>query len=215
MARNKYPEETIKQILDVSFKLFIEKGYDQTTIQDIVNNLGMSKGAIYHHFKSKEEIMNAISKKNFEENVFYTKIYNDPTLNGLQKIKKTFIYNIADANKQTIDNVSLSIAKNPRMVVKHLEDTMKYVAPMMAKFIEEGIKDESINAINPKVASEAIMLLFNFWLTPAIFMVSKEEFLDKLKFLKDLTDKIGIPFINDEFICQCVQYYENIFNKNV
>ena len=61
MARNKYPEVTVERILDVSQRLFLEKGYDNTTIQDIVDELGgLSKGAIYHHFKSKEEIMDAV-----------------------------------------------------------------------------------------------------------------------------------------------------------
>ena len=55
MARNKHPEETVAKILDVSMRLFTEQGYEHTTIQDIVDALGMSKGAIYHHFKSKEE----------------------------------------------------------------------------------------------------------------------------------------------------------------
>ena len=40
MARNKYPEVTVKKILEVSQRLFMEKGYDNTTIQDIVNELG-------------------------------------------------------------------------------------------------------------------------------------------------------------------------------
>ncbi len=54
MARNKYPEITVEKILDVSQRLFLEKGYDKTTIQDIVDELGgLSKGAIYHHFKSE------------------------------------------------------------------------------------------------------------------------------------------------------------------
>ncbi len=58
MARNKYPEITVEKILDVAQRLFLEKGYDNTTIQDIVNELGgLTKGAIYHHFKSKEEII--------------------------------------------------------------------------------------------------------------------------------------------------------------
>ena len=53
MARNKYPQRTVEKILEVSLALFNEKGYEKTTIQDIVNALGMSKGAIYHHFKSE------------------------------------------------------------------------------------------------------------------------------------------------------------------
>ena len=60
MARNKHPEQTVQKILDVSLKLFGEKGYEKTTIQDIVDALGMSKGAIYHHFKSKDDIIEAL-----------------------------------------------------------------------------------------------------------------------------------------------------------
>ncbi len=57
MARNKYPEETVKLILDVATYLFVEKGYDATSLQDIINETHLSKGAIYHHFSSKEEIL--------------------------------------------------------------------------------------------------------------------------------------------------------------
>ena len=54
MARNKYPEETRNLIIDTAARLFVEKGYEHTSIQDIINNLGgLSKGAIYHHFKSR------------------------------------------------------------------------------------------------------------------------------------------------------------------
>ena len=69
MARNKYPEITVDKILEASQRLFLEKGYDNTTIQDIVNELdGLSKGAIYHHFKSKEEIMSALGDRMFLQN---------------------------------------------------------------------------------------------------------------------------------------------------
>ena len=45
MARNKYPEETINQILTVALNLFMQKGYEQTSIQDIINELGgLTKG---------------------------------------------------------------------------------------------------------------------------------------------------------------------------
>ena len=45
MARNKHPEETVNLILDVAFRLFMEQGYEHTSIQDIIDNLGgLSKG---------------------------------------------------------------------------------------------------------------------------------------------------------------------------
>ena len=56
MSRNKYPEETIKLILDAATRLFTEKGFEKTSLQDIMNQTKLSKGAIYHHFTSKEDI---------------------------------------------------------------------------------------------------------------------------------------------------------------
>ena len=39
MPRNKYPEQTVERILKASYSLFIKKGYDNVSIQDIVNNI--------------------------------------------------------------------------------------------------------------------------------------------------------------------------------
>ena len=75
VARNKYPEVTVEKILDVAQRLFLEKGYDNTTIQDIVDHLdGLSKGAVYHHFKSKEEIMDAVGDRMFSANNPFEKV---------------------------------------------------------------------------------------------------------------------------------------------
>ncbi len=63
MGRNNNPEQTQERIVDASIKLFIEKGYEQTTIQDILDTLNLSKGGLYHHFKSKEEILEAVKQK--------------------------------------------------------------------------------------------------------------------------------------------------------
>ena len=66
MARNKYPEVTQEKILDAAKRLFLTKGYENTTIQDIVAELGgLTKGAVYHHFKSKEDIIDAIGTRMF------------------------------------------------------------------------------------------------------------------------------------------------------
>ena len=88
MARNKYPEVTVEKILDVSQRLFLEKGYDKTTIQDIVDELGgLSKGAIYHHFKSKEDILNALGDRLFARNNPFEEVKKRTDLSGLEKMK--------------------------------------------------------------------------------------------------------------------------------
>ncbi len=55
-----YKEEAKRRIVSVALDVFAEKGYDQTTMEDIGNRLGVSKGALYLYFKSKEELFETI-----------------------------------------------------------------------------------------------------------------------------------------------------------
>ena len=50
------------EFLQTALELFYEKGYENTTIQDIIDHLGVSKGAFYHYFKSKEEVIVSIAR---------------------------------------------------------------------------------------------------------------------------------------------------------
>jgi AcrR family transcriptional regulator len=52
--------ETRAMILKTALSLFMEKGYKDTSYQDLVKETGLSKGAIYHHFKSKEDILTSV-----------------------------------------------------------------------------------------------------------------------------------------------------------
>lgn len=122
MARNKYPELTVEKILDVAQKLFLEQGYEQTTIQDIVNNLGgMTKGAVYHHFKSKEEIINALADKMFLENNPFSIVKNRNDLNGLQKIQLAIMLNQDESDKTELSKQAVPLLKNPRILAGMIE----------------------------------------------------------------------------------------------
>ena len=61
MARNKYPELTVEKILEVSQRLFLEKGYEQTTIQDIVDNL--SKNGVERAYTTIKTVMDRLTVK--------------------------------------------------------------------------------------------------------------------------------------------------------
>ena len=88
MARNKYPEITEARILDTATKLFLEKGWEETTVQDIVDELGdITRGAFYHHFKSKDDIIDAVTTRMFLGNNPFKAVEENKSLNGLQKIQ--------------------------------------------------------------------------------------------------------------------------------
>lgn len=80
---------TKEKILDVAWKLFEEKGYEDTSMQDIVNVMMMSKWWIYHYFKSKDQILEAvvdtIMMKSFDE--VADKILWDQLLDPMSKLE--------------------------------------------------------------------------------------------------------------------------------
>ena len=56
----KEAEERKNEILDVAERLFGTKGFDGTSTSDILNEIGIARGTLYYHFKSKEEILDAM-----------------------------------------------------------------------------------------------------------------------------------------------------------
>ncbi|MDD3732927.1 MAG: TetR/AcrR family transcriptional regulator [candidate division Zixibacteria bacterium] len=57
------PEERRQQLLKAARKLFLKKGYRMTTTEEIARTAGLTKGALYHHFKSKEDMLYELIKK--------------------------------------------------------------------------------------------------------------------------------------------------------
>ena len=119
MARNKYPEVTVERILDVSQRLFLEKGYENTTIQDIVDELGgLTKGAVYHHFKSKEEIMDAVGDRMFFSNNPFEAVRSRTDLNGLQKLRE--VVRLNQSNEERVRLTAQSVPDYPREIAELL-----------------------------------------------------------------------------------------------
>lgn len=198
MARNKYPEITVEKILEVSQRLFLTKGYDNTTIQDIVDELGgLTRGAIYHHFKSKEEIMDALTDKMFHENNPFDIVKNQKDLNGLQKMKMAMSLNNSDKEKVNLSLQAIPILKNPRILAGIIESNRQVLSPFWLELLTEGNKDGSIHTDYAKELSELIPLL-DLWLTPSIYPATSEEMYHKFLFIKELLDKMGLPLIDDE-----------------
>src|ERR1700733_1641467 len=56
----KKPAERRAEIVRTARELFLKKDYDKTTMQDFMDQLGIAKGTIYHYFKSKEELLEAV-----------------------------------------------------------------------------------------------------------------------------------------------------------
>ena len=201
MARNKYPEVTVEKILEVSQRLFLEKGYDNTTIQDIVNELGGL---------TKEEIIDALGEKLFFENNPFSIVQNQKHLNGLQKMREVIKLNHIDVDRAELRKQSIPLLKNPRLLAELADTNRKLIAPLWLQLIQEGIEDGSIQTEYAKELSELLPLLTNFWLIPSVYPATSEELISKFAFIKYLLDSMKLPIIDDEIIDIVQSYLEHL-----
>ena len=200
MARNKYPEVTVEKILEAAQKLFMEKGYDRTTIQDIVDELGgLTKGAIYHHFQSKEDIMDALGDKMFLDHNPFDEVRNRRDLNGLQKMKAVMMQNQLDQERQEISRQALPILKNPRILAGMIDSNRRILSPLWLELIEEGKRDGSIRTEYAKELSE-LLPLFSIWMMPAVFPADEAEMQHKLIFIREMFAAMGLPVFDDDIL---------------
>lgn len=217
MARNKHPEVTVEKILDVAQQLFLEKGYDNTTIQDIVDKLGgLTKGAVYHHFKSKEDIICALSDKLFSDCNPFIEVKKREDLNGVQKMREVMRLNQSNTNGTEINLQVLPLLKNPRIFTELIEANRRDLSPRWLELIEEGIADGSIQTEYAKEIAELIPLLGDVWLYPAVYPATESEIFHKFCFLKEMLEKMGVPVIDDEMtdiLKKQIQKISDISNK--
>lgn len=216
MARNKHPEETVNLILDVAFQLFMEKGYENTSIQDIISHLGgLSKGAIYHHFKSKEDILVAVTDKmTAESNRMLEGIRDHSGLNGKEKLKLIFKESINRPVQDDIFTVAPNFHNNPKLLFSLLHDTMEEVAPnYILPIIRQGISDGSIQTDYPEQLAELIILAANVWMNPMIFDSTVQDSYGKFMIFRQMMQGFGLDIIDEELLNR-LQELTAIYQKN-
>ena len=216
MARNKYPEETKKLIVDTAARLFMEKGYDHTSIQDIIDNLGgLTKGAIYHHFKSKEDIVYAVFEKMYAQaDIDTKKVCESKNMTGFQKLQEVFRLSIFNPAQNDVLVVAIDMIKNPQLLVIYLRDMVQTESTeMVRRILEEGIEDGSIKTEYPKELAEVLMLLGGIWINPMVYPCDSSEIVKKVRFYQHMLEALGLNIIEDSWIDQ-IESYAALYQEN-
>ena len=211
MARNKHPEETVNFILDVSFRLFMEKGYEHTSIQDIIDHLGgLSRGAIYHHFKSKEEILEAATNRmTAESNQMLAEVRDRKDLTGKEKLKMIFYESINRPVQNDLFTAAPGFHNNPKLFFSLVHDTVtetaiQYIQPIF----RQGVADGTIRTEYPEQLAELVMLAANVWMNPMTFDSTAEETRRKFMVFRQMMEGFGLDIIDDRLMDRIVELAE-------
>ena len=209
MGRNKYPEVTVQKILDTAERLFIEKGYDHASLQDIIRATGLSKGAIYHHFASKEDIFFAVCDRIGRRNgQVLSKVRDDPELNGLEKLRTMFKVSLQPERQAKMFCMMPYLIDNAKFLVTELRSIFAEVVPdFVEPVIRQGMADGSIQTDRPRALAEVMILLADGWINPIVQPTTPEEIQDRCAVYNELFRSFGIDGLIDEEIVDTLVHY--------
>lgn len=157
----KRPEIRKNEIIDAARKFFFQKGYEQTSIQDIINDLSIAKGTFYHYFKSKLDLLDQLIDRTTSEISASIKPILNMDINAIEKFNKVF--QVATAvSLQNIDVFLVPLGvmykdENTIIRVKMYRRMVEKSTPLLSSIIEQGIKEGVFN--NPYHSDAAELLM--------------------------------------------------------
>jgi TetR/AcrR family transcriptional regulator, transcriptional repressor for nem operon len=152
------------QILDVAQRLIYSKGYEQMSIQDILDELQISKGAFYHYFNSKTALLEALIEHMMREaEPIITPIVQDPDLPAIEKLQRFFdtIARWKTARKKIILALIKSWYSDDNAIVRQKASSawLKWFAPALTIIICQGVREGVVTTPYPDQVSGVIMSL--------------------------------------------------------
>ena len=152
------------EILDVAQRLIYTKGYEQMTIQDILDDLQISKGAFYHYFASKQALLEAIIERMQQEvEQILLPIVHDPQLPALEKLHRFF----ATVNHWKTVRKDFFIAllhvwyRDENAIVRQKLRTTgaTWLAPWLSAIIRQGVEEGVLSTSYPDWVGEVVLTL--------------------------------------------------------
>lgn len=152
--------KTKRKIFEISMKLFAEKGYDATSIEEITSVVGVAKGTLYYHFSSKEEIFNFLVEEGMKLLKNSIEIKTSKCEGTIEKLKAISMIQLKTIMKY--ENVltivfSEMFGTGPRNIFCR-DKVIEYIS-VIQKIIEEGLKVGDIKECNPEVLASQIFSL--------------------------------------------------------
>jgi AcrR family transcriptional regulator len=159
----KNAEERKMEILDIAEHLFETKGFDNTSTNDILNEIGIARGTLYYHFKSKEEILDAIidrlTKQLLEKAKEFVKQEDVPLSQQLTLIMLELNVSCGNFNHKILEQVHKP--QNALMHQKIQAHLLSELTPLISTLIKEGIAQGIYQTDYPEEVAEMLFLYAN------------------------------------------------------
>jgi AcrR family transcriptional regulator len=176
MRTIKEPKIRKSEILDVAERLFAVKGYEASTVNDILEAVQIAKGTFYYHFKSKEDVLDGIVKRQIDAGLEQAKaIAVDPRLGVEEKLLSVII---AQKLQKPASEEILPVIHEPANALLHQKILCEYVkrlSSILTDIIREGIAKNIFNTPYPQEITEILLTAGMVIFDAAYFHWTREE----------------------------------------
>ncbi len=158
----KKPDERRREIVAAARELFEKQQYEKTTMKDVMNKLGIAKGTIYHYFKSKEELLEAVIENSVDEYIeWMQENLNKTKGNALNKMKVLITSgSVEEENDQILEH--LHHPGNIGMHTRQLATTIMKLAPLYESVIKQGCEEGIFETEHPLECAEFLLAGIQF-----------------------------------------------------
>jgi len=153
------------EILDVAYSLIYTKGYEQMTIQDILDKTQFSKGAFYHYFDSKQALLEALCDRLMDESEqILLPVVQDERLSAVNKLNAYFSTGVRwkTAHKTYLMRLLHTWYADDNAIVRQKVSAKAFerITPLLSVIIQQGIQEGILTPPYPDQVGEVILSLF-------------------------------------------------------
>jgi AcrR family transcriptional regulator len=152
-------DERVKDIIENAEKLLVKKGYDNTSVADIIKKVGIAKGTFYHYFKSKDELLDAIVDRMLHE--IWDSVDVIVANDDLDAIGKFFGFfgvfrTISKGREKLVEDIHKE--ENAHIHLKLEKKMYPVITPKFEKIIHQGIEEGVFDTKYPGESATVIMV---------------------------------------------------------
>ena len=155
------------EIMEAALKLFMENGYMNTTTQDIIDKVNISRGLLYYHFKDKEDILYCLVERYSEpllQSLFAISAAKDKS--AIEKVRSFMAATIISPDTITKEMIALQktvdLEQNYYLMDKFSHNFVKKVTVCFADIIEQGVAEKSFRVDYPAETAYFLMTGYIF-----------------------------------------------------
>jgi AcrR family transcriptional regulator len=186
----KTAEERKLEIIETSERMFRENGYANTSVNAIIKEIGIAKGTFYHHYKSKEEVLEAIVDHTLDQIVgMAEQVADDPSMDALTKMRVLLSdSHIGDEETSEVAE-HLHLPGNRELHEATNIQTVLRLSPVFARIVEQGNEENVFNAKRPLETMQFLLTGSQFLLDGGLFDFSEDELLQRRLVTQEIVEK--------------------------